>query len=187
MTNNNEEKTEIVPDEEFAAADASEKVKKLKDELQKCDAEKKEYLDGWQRSKADYINYRKDEGKRFEDMARFVIAGLIDDILPALDSFDLALSHGLPAQVGLPADVEKGILLIRAQFEDILKRRGLLVIAVRAGEKFDPEKHESVGEVESEHESGAVAEVIQKGYLFQGKVLRPARVRVSKQKNSGGE
>src|SRR3989338_2650746 len=172
MTQDKEEKTEIVPDEEFAAADASEKVKKLKDEVKKCDAEKKEYLDGWQRSKADYINYKKDEGKRFEDMARFVIAGLVDDILPALDSFDLALSHGLPA------DVEKGVLLIRSQFEDILKRRGLLLITVQPGEKFDPAKHESVGEVESKEAAETIAEVVQKGYVFQGRVLRPSRVRI---------
>ncbi|MFY9461811.1 MAG: nucleotide exchange factor GrpE, partial [Candidatus Sungiibacteriota bacterium] len=186
MNNDNEEKTEIVPDEEFEAADlsdealaesdASEKVKKLKDELKKCEAEKKEYLDGWQRSKADFINYKKDEGKRFEDMARFVIAGLVDDILPVLDSFDLALSHGLPAET------EKGVLLIRSQFEDVLKKRGLLPITVQAGEKFDPQKHESVGEVESEEAAGAVAEVVQKGYVFQGRVLRPARVRIAKEK-----
>lgn len=174
------EKTEIIPDEEFAAAVASEKVKKLKDELKKCDAEKKEYLDGWQRAKADYINYRKDEGKRFEDMARFVTAGLVDDMLPVLDSFDLALAHGLSAQAGLPNDAEKGILMIRAQFEDVLRKRGITEIKVEAGEGFNTEKHESVGEVESEHPAGTIAEVVQKGYLFRDKVLRPARVRIAK-------
>lgn len=174
MADDKEEKTEIVPDEEFAAADASEKVKKLKEELKKCDAEKKEYLDGWQRAKADYINYRKDEGKRFEDMARFVTAGLVDDMLPILDSFDLALAHGLPHEA------EKGILLIRAQFEDVLKKRGITEIKVGDGEGFNPEKHESLGEVESEHTAGTVAEVVQKGYMFGERVLRPARVRIAK-------
>ncbi len=168
--------TEIVPDEEFAGLDAAERFKKLKEELKNCESEKKEYLDGWQRSKADYINYKKDEGKRFEDMARYVAGGLIQDILPVLDSFDLALGHGLPKEA------ERGILLVRSQLEDVLKKRGLAEIEVRMGANFNPETHESIGEVESEHPAGAVAEVVQRGYLFQGRVVRPARVRIAKGK-----
>ncbi|MDO8560644.1 MAG: nucleotide exchange factor GrpE [bacterium] len=174
MSKDNEEKTEIVPDEEFEAADAMGKVKKLKDELKKCDAEKKDYLDGWQRAKADHINYRKDEGKRFEDMARFVTAGFADDILPVLDSFDLALSHGFSSEA------QKGVLMIRAQFGDVLKRRGVTEIKVEAGEEFNPARHESIGEVESEYPEGRVAEAVQKGYFIGERVLRPVRVRIAK-------
>lgn len=165
---------ELIPDEEGGLPDLQKKIKKLKDDLKRCGAERKEYLEGWQRAKADHINYKNDEGRRFEDMARFVTAGLIQEILPGLDSFDLALSHGLPP------DVEKGVLLIRAQFEDIMRKRGLEQISVAAGEEFNPEKHESIGEVESEILPGKIAEVVQRGYIFRERVLRPARVRISK-------
>lgn len=168
------EEVEFVPDEETTGPDLQKKLKKLKEGLQKCETERKEYLDGWQRAKADFINYRNDEGKRFEDMARFVTAGLIQEVLPILDSFDLAVGHGLTPEV------EKGILLIRSQLQDILKKRGLEEIGVLAGDEFNPEKHEALGEVESDVEPGKVAEVVQRGYIFREKVLRPARVRLAK-------
>ena len=180
VDNNNEvenpeiEEIELLPDEEEKLPDFQKKIEKLKAGLNQCEAERKEYLDGWQRSKADHINYKNEEGKRFEDMARFVTTGLIQEILPVLDSFDLAMGHGLPKEL------EKGILLIRSQFEDILKKRGLEEITVKVEEKFNTEKHEAIGEVESDVPEGTIAEEVQRGYLFRGRVLRPARVRLSK-------
>lgn len=172
------DETEIIPDEESSAStDAAARVKTLKEKLKQCDAEKKEYLDGWQRAKADHINYRKDEAKQFEDMARFVVSGFLADLLPALDSFEIAISHEMPK------DAKRGILLIRSQLEDILKKRGLSDILAKEGEVFNPETHESIGEADSPHPAGTVAEAVQKGYLFQKKVLRPARVRLSKGKS----
>lgn len=164
-------------DQEQKGNNGLEEAKTELADLEKCEKEKKEYLEGWQRARADFLNYKKDEGKRLEDIARFIIVGLIQEILPALDSFDLALGHNLPPET------EKGILLIRSQFEDILKRRGLEQIKVGGGEEFDPERHESIGEVGSELPAGSVAEVVQKGYLFREKVIRPARVRLAKIKN----
>lgn len=166
--------TELVTDDEGGVSDIGEKLKKLKETLKICEKEKREYLEGWQRAKADFINFRNDEAKRFEDMARFVTVELIREFLPVLDSFDLSINHGLPSEV------ERGILLIRSQFEEILKRRGLGQIAVSSGEQFNPEKHESIGEVESEKPEGTIAEVVQRGYIFREKVLRPVRVRIAK-------
>lgn len=148
----------------------------LKEEVKQCELKCKEYLDGWQRAKADFINYKNDDGKRLEDMARFITTGLIEDILPVLDSFDLAF------QYNLPKEMERGVLLIRAQFEDVLKKRGLEEIHIAKGEMFNPEKHESIGEVESDAPEGSIAEVLQKGYTLRGRVLRAARVRLSKLK-----
>lgn len=152
-------------------------IVQLKEELKQCALRSKEYLEGWQRAKADFINYKNDEGKRLEDMARFITTGLIQDILPALDSFDLAF------QYNMPKEMERGVLLIRSQFEDVLKKRGLEEIPVKKSEPFNPEKHESIGEVASDTPEGAVAEVLQKGYTLRGKVLRAARVRLSKGRN----
>ncbi|MEK7075139.1 MAG: nucleotide exchange factor GrpE [Patescibacteria group bacterium] len=150
------------------------------DELAQCKAQSAEYLNGWQRAKADFINYKNDEGKRLEDMARFMTRSLMQDIFPLLDSFDLAVKHFGDHKEANDAEEEKGILLIRSQLMDILKKRGLEVIAIMLGEPFNPEKHEALGEVESTFPSGSVVEEIQKGYMLQGKVVRPARVRVGK-------
>ncbi len=165
---------EFVPDEEGIPQELAGRIKKLKEELKRCEAERKEYLEGWQRAKADFINFKKDEGKRFEDMARFVIASIVEEFLPVLDSFDLAFQHGVSKEV------EKGIMLIRSQFEDVLRKRGIEEIHVNAGDVFDPAKHESVGEMKSEHPPGAIADVVQKGYMFRERVMRPARVRLAK-------
>lgn len=170
---NNNQDIELIPDEEGDTTALQAKIKKLKADLKKSEGERKEYLEGWQRAKADGINYKRDEGKRLEDMARFIAMGLIQDIMPVLDSFDLALGHGLPSELA------RGVLLIRSQFEDILRKRGLEEIATHPGEEFDPARHESIGEMQSDVSPGAIAEVVQKGYLFRGNVLRPARVRLS--------
>ena len=165
---------EVIEDSEASAPDLVVKLKKVKEELKKCEQERKEYLDGWQRAKADYINYKKDEGKRFEDLAKFVVGSLIQELFPVLDSFELALLHGTAQET------EKGVLLIRSQLMDVLKKRGMEEIAVKPGDEFNPEKHESIGEVESDVSAGKVAEVVQKGYALAGRVIRPARVRLAK-------
>lgn len=158
--------------------DFTQKIKELEERLTQSETQKKEYLEGWQRAKADYINFKNEEGKRMEDMARFVISGFVEDILPVLDSFDLALSSP-----GLAHEIEKGILLIRSQFEDILKKRGVETIKVVTGDQFDPAKHEGIGEVVSNLPEGTVAEEVQRGYTLRGKVLRPSRVRLAKKES----
>lgn len=168
---------EMVPDEEASSPGATAQVKKIRGELKECAAEKKEYLDGWQRAKADLINYKRDEAKRFDELVKFAAEGVIAEAVAVLDSFDLALGYDMPK------DVEKGIVLIRSQLEDILRRRGLEMMQP-LGEKFDPAYHESLGEVEADGEEGRVAEVLQPGYLLQGKVLRPARVKIAKYKST---
>lgn len=162
----------MVADEETGGEETAAKVRKLREEFKNCREERKEYLEGWQRAKADLINYKKDEAKRFEEMAKFASEDLIGEAAQVLDSFDLALQHGMPK------DMENGVVLIRSQLEDIMRRRGLEVIRA-LHQKFDPNLHESVGEVESDGEEGLVAEELQKGYKLGGRVLRPARVKVS--------
>lgn len=173
MQNQNENDITVSPDDESENIVISEKTKKLREELNRCETEKKEYLDGWQRAKADFINYRKDDGARMEDMARFIVTGLIQDILPALDSFELGLRNN-------PQNNERGLMLVHLQLLDVLKKRGLEEIAVSTGDVFNPEIHESIGEIESDIASGAIAEEAQKGYRLQGKVIRPVRVRLAK-------
>lgn len=168
------EDLEIVPDAEDAGRDATAKIKKQKDEIERLERERREYLEGWQRAQADFINYKKDEGKRLDDMIRFASAGFVEDVLPTLDSFDLALT------AGAGGDAAQGIVLIRSQLESMLKKRGVTEIPVHRGEPFNPESHEALGEIASEYPTGAIAEISQKGYAYFGRVIRPARVKLSK-------
>jgi len=136
-----------------------------------------EYLNGWKRAKADLINYQKDEGKRFEEIMKFGTMDFIRDFIPVLDSFDLALSV-----LEKEGKAERGVYMIRAQLEDVLKKRGLERMAVAVGALFDPALHESVGEIESGEPPGTIAEEIEHGYLLYDRVVRPARVKLAKWK-----
>lgn len=147
------------------------------DELLKCQKEKEEYLDGWKRAKADLINYKKDEAKRFESVIKFANESLVKDLILVLDSFDLALSA---LQNEADAKKEKGLYLIRQQLEDILKLSGLERIIISVGQPFDPSLQEAVSEVESDKTSGTIIEEVERGYLLNGKLIRPARVKVAK-------
>jgi len=165
---------ELVPDEEGAMPDLQVKIKRLKAERLVCDKERKEYLDGWQRAKADLINYKKDEQRRFEELARYATDDLLQDLIGVLDNFDLALG------TQLPPEAEKGIVLIRGQLESILRKNGVEAMEGGAGDPFNPELHEAIGEEESAAPAGAVARVLQRGYRLRDRVIRPARVKVSK-------
>ena len=170
----NEKNEEIIVEEtidEEGNSSFQEKIKKFQEKLKKCQELKEEYLDGWQRAKADLINARKDDERRNQEFLKFANASLIFEILSVLDSFDLAFANE-------DSKFSKGILLIKMQLEDVLKKYGLEVIK-STGEKFNLQLHEVIQEVESEKEEGIITEEIQKGYLLNGKVLRPARVRVS--------
>ena len=144
-----------------------------------CDYEKQrdEYLDGWKRAKADLINYKKDESKRFEAIVKFANEAIVRDLIMVLDSFDLAL-----ATLGGDEDskTQKGLYLIRRQLEDILKLSGLKKIIISAGQQFDSGLQEAVAEIESDKTSGTIIEEVEKGYTLHGKLIRPARVKIAK-------
>ena len=153
-----------------------EKPEKI-DEFSKCQKEREEYLDGWKRAKADLINYKKDESKRFESIIKFSNEGLIRDLVNVLDSFDLAL---VALENEADAKKEKGLYLIRQLLEDILKQNGLEGIIISVGQPFDPSLQEAVAEIESDKQSGTIIEEVERGYLLNGKLIRPARVKVAK-------
>lgn len=144
-------------------------------ELLEAKKQAEEYLAGWQRTKADFVNYKREEASRLEEAARYSAERFMREMITVLDSFDLGLS-ALEKQ----GPVEKGIYMIRAQFEDVLKRNGLVKIQVVPGTEFDPALAEAIGEIESDLSPGTVADVIEPGYEFLNRVLRPARVRLAK-------
>ena len=153
-------------------------LEELKKQLGECQKLKDEYLAGWQRARADFLNYKKEELERIGDILKYGDLGLILKILPILDNFYLT-EKKLPEN--LKADVNiKGILQIKNQILDFLKNQGIEEIKT-VGEKFDPNFQEIVEIVETkDKESGVVIEEIQKGYLIHGRLLRPAKVKVTK-------
>ncbi|PJC25208.1 MAG: nucleotide exchange factor GrpE [Candidatus Tagabacteria bacterium CG_4_9_14_0_2_um_filter_41_11] len=173
--NNKEEITVEETVDDGGNLDIQEKFKQLQEKLKKCQELKEEYLNGWQRAKADLINARKDDERRNQDFAKFANFMLISDILPILDSFNLALENEKDSKFS------KGVLLIKIQLEDTLGKYGFSSIK-SMGEKMNLQLHEIVGEIESEKEEGIIIEEVQKGYLLHGRVIRPARVKISKQK-----
>jgi molecular chaperone GrpE len=147
----------------------------LKEEIAEVIAQRDEYLAGWQRSKADFINHKKEEMKKLEDIARYGSEGLIKELLSILHTFDLALK-------AMDKDADKGLLLIRSQMEDVLKKRGVEKIELNPGDPFDPATAEAMMEVDSESPPGSIVEVLEPGYRMYDKVLRAAKVSISKDK-----
>jgi molecular chaperone GrpE len=161
--------------EQIKDQETSEEVQKLKEALEKCEKERAEYLDGWKRAKADYINYKKEEAARLESLLKFSNEALIKELISVLDSFDMSfavLPDNDPAR--------KGMLLIKNQLEDLLKKYGLERIQSPVGKLFDPAEEEAVGEAESNLPAGQVVEEIMAGYKLSGRVIRPSRVKISK-------
>lgn len=145
------------------------------EELEKCGKEREEYLAGWQRAKADFVNYKKEELQRFEEIAKYATEDLIKELILVLDNFDLGL-----AALEKAGPVEKGVYMIRAQIADVLKKRGLERIGISVGQPYDPRVAEAIVEVVSEAPAGAVVEEIESGWRLYDKIIRPARVKVSK-------
>ena len=169
--------------DEMPNGQAADGLDELKKKLEELESQRDEYLAGWQRAKADLINYKKEEGERLRDIARYSNEELVRDLLTILDSFDLAIAYAENKKTVQSQEDDgtgKGIYIIKSQVEDILKRYGLERIE-SVGE-FDPGIAEAIGEVESDKPPGTVVEEVSPGYRLHGKVLRPARVKVAKNK-----
>jgi len=151
------------------------------DALQKLEAEKQELMNTLVRRQADFENYRKRvEKERQQDRHRGV-ESLIESILPVLDAFDRALATSDDPGY---AEYQKGFELIRRQLSDLLAKQGLERIEA-VGKEFNPHLHHAIERVETtEHPEGVVVGELQPGYVFHGRVLRPAMVRVAGSRES---
>ena len=154
------------------------RTKKLEKKFENCEKQKKEYLAGWQRQRADFINYKKDEIKRLGEIAKYASTGIVLKLLPVLDNFDVA-EKKLSNKIKQSKDI-KGLLQIKEQLQAFLKTQNIEKIE-SLGKEFDPSLHEIVELVERKKgKSGMIIEEIQKGYTVHGKLLRPAKVKVIK-------
>ncbi len=158
-------------------AGAQAKIKKLRDELKEAQAKRDEYLDGWQRCKADAINSRKDMLAEAERKSERIKMGLMEDIIPVLDSFDMAASTEAWAQVS--NNWKNGMEQVRNQLLEVMARNGVERFG-KIGDAFDPRFHEVIQEVEGEGEPHAIVKILRFGYSMGTTVLRPAQVFVKK-------
>jgi len=163
-----------------------EELEELKKKLEEYQKQKEEYLAGWQRERAGFLNYKKEEMERIGKLISYANEELILKMLPILDNFEIAekkLKENL-------ADNEyvKGLLQIKGQLLDFLKCQGVEEVE-SVGEKFDPNFHEIIGEVSPSEasakegeklEPGTIIEEVQKGYKINGELLRPTKVKVVK-------
>ncbi len=137
-------------------------IKELQEKLELAEKERDEYLNGWKRAKADLLNTKKDWEEQLAKISVYAAGDIIKKILPLMDALDEAKNID-------------GWQEIQKLGLDVLKKNGVEEIQA-LGQEFNPEFHESVGMGEgAEHQ---VIEVLQKGYILKGQVLRPAKVKI---------
>src|SRR3989338_3713227 len=150
----------FVPEEEAEQGPAL--IKKLREKLKKAIEEKQEYLDGWQRSRADFANFKKEEAAREIHKEARIKAELADAIIPTLDSLESALKN----------HPTKELEILQKQLLNSLKKIGVERFGV-AGEEFSPHRHEALAQT---GEGDIVVSVERSGYSIGDKIIRPAHV-----------
>lgn len=163
--------------EQSAPQQPAETVESLREQIEGLRAEKEEQLRGWQRTQADFVNYRRRVEQEREELVKAAEAGLALDLLPVLDDLDRALAS-LPHELAGLTWVE-GILLIERKLRVVLEAHGLKPIEALDRE-FNPIEHEAVLRDGEPGEATVVTAELQKGYRFRDRVLRPTLVKVGK-------
>ncbi len=159
-----------VVDEEGASSFEA-KAAKMREELKASRAEKQEYMDGWQRSKADYVNLLK----RFETESKSAkqagVVKAVETLLPAFDALERSKEHG---------EIPEGFMAIAKQLESAFASLGVEEVG-KVGEQFNPSYHEALGQdaAETLETDDTITVVLEKGWKIGETIIRPAKVRVS--------
>jgi molecular chaperone GrpE len=179
----NQNNDEMVAEEILVEGERQENLTEVADqsssetELDKALAMVEEFKIALQRERADFVNYKKRVEREKSEMGAAFTAKTLTNVLPIIDDFDRAMQ-------ATPDDVKRndwmtGFALIHKKFQDMLQNLGVEQINP-VGQPFDPNFHDAIGSDDSdEYESGSVIEVLQKGYVMDGKCIRPAIVRVA--------
>jgi molecular chaperone GrpE len=150
----------------------------LQDALANSQAKASEYLEGWQRSRAEFANFKKRVERDQSQVYQNAAGQIIKRYLEVLDDLERALKNR--PKEGEGAVWANGIELVYRKLQTILENEGIQAMD-SAGKQFDPTQHEAVTSEDSDqYESGQIIEVLQQGYTIGDKVLRPALVRVAR-------
>lgn len=156
------------------------KIKKIEnEELKKFKEEIEELKIGWQRTHADFENYRKRTEQDRQELIKFANLDILEKLFPIMDNFKRAATH-TPKELE-NSDWAKGIKQIEKQLDEILLNEGLRKIEPRPGEEFNPQFQEAISSEENkDFKSNQVIELVEVGYRIGDKIVRPAKVRVRK-------
>ena len=182
MTNEDIKKDNLDENKELENENIEDVVKEddLQDDSQEVtndssdDEKYQDLMDKFMRLQADFANYKRRTEAQKTEYVELGVKKIVNDLLPVLDNFERALDS-----IGEKDSTYDGILMIKDQLTDVLKKEGIVEMKA-LGEEFDPTYHHAVlTEDSDEYDSGYVIEVLQKGYLINDKTLRPAMVKVS--------
>lgn len=160
---------EFVPEEAASSSDEELEdsgpglIKRLREKLKKAVDEKQEYLEGWQRARADFANYKKEEASMHADREARLTAKAVEEMLPALDALELARKHS-------PDDAT--LAMLEKQFIESLKRLGVERFG-SVGDEFDPSLHEALAMKGEDH---LIQSVERSGYKIGSTIIRAAQV-----------
>jgi molecular chaperone GrpE len=181
----------LVSEAQSTALDQAAELAKLRENLEAKEKEANENYDRYLRQVAELENFRKRANRERDEAIRFANEALVKDLLPVVDNLERAVAHAKDGGNGKP--LVEGVEMVLRGFFDTLAKHGVVPIAA-VGQRFDPEKHEAMAQIESgTYEPDTVVEEYHKGYLLRDRLLRPALVSVAKtpksqgKKNNGGE
>jgi len=168
---------DIVMDDESEASETI--VKKLKEKIKTIEKEKQEYMDGWQRERADFTNYKKRVENEKLEVIKYANESLLEEITQVLDSFEMAFSNK-EAWEKVDKNWRVGVEYIHTQLLKILDENNFRATNP-LGEKFDPKFHIAIEHVttDDEKKDGIITEVKKKGYILNDRVMKPAQVIVA--------
>ena len=178
---NNVEPEEEVLEFEFnedGEEDLKKTLKKLRMDLKQAKKEKEEYLTGWQKERADFVNYKKEESNRQANFAGLFREQVLNRFLTVMDSFSMAFANK-EAWNKVDENWRRGVEYIYSQLGGIFEEYGVKEIG-KVGELFDPSLHESINMMPTDTKEldHTISEVIQKGYKLGDRVMRPAKVNI---------
>lgn len=168
------EKEETAAAEEIAPVDP---LTELQAQLAAKEAEAAANWDKFVRERADLENYRKRTQREKEELIKYGNETLLMEILPAVDNMERALDHLDPESSD---QVVVGVRMTLDMLVAAMKKFGVTPIAAEKGGEFDSALHQAMGHIASDFPANSIAEVFQKGYLLNERLLRPAMVMVSK-------
>lgn len=167
------------PEQEPEPTFYQEKIQALEREVAAKAREAEEYIQHLQRLQADFANFRKRVRREQEELRERVAEELLRHLLPVVDNLERAIAAAEQDGASLES-LRTGVVMVHRQLGELLFKEGVSPMA-SVGQVFDPAKHHAVATVESEeYEENTVVDELQKGYLFRGRLLRPALVRVAK-------
>jgi molecular chaperone GrpE len=158
--------------------DLKKTLKKFRADLKQAKKESQEYLTGWQKERADFVNYKKQEEERKAFLNDLIKEKILTNFLSVSDSFNMAFANK-EAWEKVDANWRVGVEYIYSQLNNIFEEYGVKTFG-KEGEDFDPNLHQSMQAIETEEKEKdhKISSVIQQGYKLGEKVLRPAKVNV---------